>query len=95
MFAHVRTVVLVSVCGCIQLISPVRCVLIWFGRGFCCPVLLVGPLCVRISGVALSLCVCVCVCGLGCAFVCWGLLFYSRFVAFPVGCPLMQCCWWH
>jgi hypothetical protein len=69
--------------GCIQLVSPVRCVLIWFGRGSSCPVLLVGPVCVRISGEALSLYVC----GLGC-----GLLLYSRVVTLLVGCPLMRCC---
>jgi hypothetical protein len=33
---------LFPVWGCIQLVSPVRCVLIWFGRGSSCPVLLVG-----------------------------------------------------
>jgi hypothetical protein len=44
---------LFPVWGFIQLVSPVRCVLIWFGRGCSCPVLLVGL--VVASPVGLSL----------------------------------------
>jgi hypothetical protein len=86
---------LFPVWGCIQLVSPVRCVLIWFGCGSSCPVLLVGPVCVcvRISVLV----------GRHCLFMCvdWGVGFwvggyYSTHMLWPslLGCPLMRC-WWH
>jgi hypothetical protein len=61
--------------GCIQLVSPVRCVLIWFGRGSSCPVLLVGPVCIHNSVLV----------GRHCLYMCvdWGVGYYSTHVLWP------------